>query len=322
MTLKSAALPIALLLVAACDRASAPAMLGTLERDRLELIADAQEQIVQQHVREGAHVAPGDILVELDHAASDARLAQARAQASEARARLAELEHGTRAEQISAARAQLAADDAHVLVESKEYERQADLVKRQLTSQSAVDRQKATRDAAIAAQRASVAQLDELVNGTRSEQIDQARQAVASSEATVQSLEIDAARLVVRAPRSGIVDAVPFKLGERPPRGATVIVLLADDAPYARVYIPEPMRAQVTVGKDVSVHVDGTAQEYAGRVRFVSTDAAFTPYYALTQKDRSRLSYLAEVTLTEQAAQELPTGIPVEVHTPGGESGK
>src|SRR5678815_4980719 len=86
---------------------------------------------------------------------------------------------------------------------------------------------------------------------------------------------------------------------------------------YARVYVPEPMRAQVTVGKDVSVHVDGTAQPYAGRVRFVSTDAAFTPYYALTQKDRSRLSYLAEITMTEAAAQELPTGIPVEGHAPG-----
>jgi HlyD family secretion protein len=322
MTTKNATPLIALLLLAACERSPHPAMLGTLERDRLELIADAQEQIVAQHVREGAHVAAGDVLLELEHAASDARLEQARAQAGEARARLDELVTGARSEQIRAARAQLAADDAQVTVESKEYDRQADLVKRQLTSQSAVDRQKALRDAAIATQHASAARLDELVNGTRSEQLDQARQAVASSEATVQSLEIDAARLVVRAPRAGIVDAVPFKLGERPPRGATVIVLLADDAPYARVYVPEPMRAQVTVGKDVSVHVDGTAQNYAGRVRFVSADAAFTPYYALTQKDRSRLSYLAEVTLTEAAAQELPTGIPVEVHAPDGEAGK
>jgi len=322
MNSKNAALLVALLTLAACERNHTPAMLGTLERDRLELIADAQEQLVQQHVKEGAHVATGDILVELDHAASDARLAQARAQVSEARARLDELVNGTRSEQIRAARAQLAADDAQVLVESKEYDRQADLVKRQLTSQSAVDRQKALRDASVATQRASAAHLDELVNGTRSEQIDQARQAVASSEATVQSLEIDAERLIVRAPRPGIVDAVPFKLGERPPRGATVIVLLADDAPYARVYVPEPMRAQVTVGKDVSVHVDGTAQPYAGRVRFVSTDAAFTPYYALTQKDRSRLSYLAEITMTEPAAQELPTGIPVEVHAPEAEAGR
>src|SRR5262245_13297411 len=319
MNSKNAALLVGLLGLAACERNPNPAMLGTLERDRLGLIADAQEQIVQQHVKEGAHVAAGDVLIELDQAASDARLAQARAQASEARARLDELVNGTRSEQIRAARAQLAADDAQVLVEAKEYDRQADLVKRNPTSQSAVDRQKALRDAAIASQRSSAAHLDELVNGTRSEQIDQARQAVASSDATVQSLEIDADRLIVRAPRPGIVDAVPFKLGERPPRGATVIVLLADDAPYARVYVPEPLRAQVTVGTDVSVHVDGTAQEYAGRVRFVSADAAFTPYYALTQKDRSRLSYLAEVTLTDTAAQQLPTGIPVEVHAPGGE---
>src|SRR6188508_798473 len=117
MTTKNASAVITLLLMAACDRAPNPAMLGTLERDRLELIADAQEQIVAQHVREGAHVAAGDILVELDHAASDARLAQARAQASEGRARLDELVNGTRSEQIRAARAQLAADDAQVLVE-------------------------------------------------------------------------------------------------------------------------------------------------------------------------------------------------------------
>jgi HlyD family secretion protein len=84
MTKKNAALLVALLALAACERSRPPAMLGTLERDRLELIADAQEQIVAQHVREGAHVAAGDILVELDYAASDARLAQARAQASEA----------------------------------------------------------------------------------------------------------------------------------------------------------------------------------------------------------------------------------------------
>ena len=51
-------------------------------------------------------------------------------------------------------------------------------------------------------------------------------------------------------------------------------------------------------------------------VRFLSAQAAFTPYYALTQRDRSRLSYLMEVTLTEPAAKELPTGVPVEVRTP------
>jgi len=307
---------LAPLFLAACEPASAPAMLGTLERDRLELIAQAQEEIKTMHVREGGRVAQGDTLVELDSTAIDAQLAQARARASEARARLAELEHGPRAEQIAAARAQLAEDEARVVVETKEYDRQLDLVKRKLVSQSNVDRQRAARDGAIAARRRSAAQLEELETGTRSEQVDQARENVASSDAAVQSLEIDAARLVIQAPRNGFIDALPYKLGERPPQGAPVVVMLADDAPYARVYLPEPLFSQMHVGDDVSVQIDGADHAYAGRVRFLSAQAAFTPYYALTQRDRSRLSYLMEVTLTEPAAKELPTGVPVEVRTP------
>jgi HlyD family secretion protein len=48
-------------------------------------------------------------------------------------------------------------------------------------------------------------------------------------------------------------------------------------------------------------------------VRFVSAEAAFTPYYALTQEDRSRLAYLAEIDLEENAAADVPTGMPVQV---------
>jgi HlyD family secretion protein len=53
----------------------------------------------------------------------------------------------------------------------------------------------------------------------------------------------------------------------------------------------------------------------------VSHEAAFTPYYALTERDRGRLSYLAEVTLTDGDARGLPTGVPVQVtfdNEPGG----
>jgi HlyD family secretion protein len=50
-----------------------------------------------------------------------------------------------------------------------------------------------------------------------------------------------------------------------------------------------------------------------GTVRFVAGEASFTPYYALTQRDRGRLSYVAEVDLTDAAAQALPVGVPLEV---------
>jgi HlyD family secretion protein len=47
-------------------------------------------------------------------------------------------------------------------------------------------------------------------------------------------------------------------------------------------------------------------------VRTVSQDAAFTPYYALTERDRGRLAYVAKIDLEGEAARELPTGLPLE----------
>jgi HlyD family secretion protein len=61
------------------------------------------------------------------------------------------------------------------------------------------------------------------------------------------------------------------------------------------------------------VRIDGTDHDWRGEIRYVSSEAAFTPYYALNESDRSRLSFLAEVVLTEPDAAGLPTGMPVEV---------
>jgi HlyD family secretion protein len=95
--------------------------------------------------------------------------------------------------------------------------------------------------------------------------------------------------------------------------------MLADTAPYARVYVPEPLRVRIRPGLDVTVRVDGVDEPFGGRVRSVSHDAVFTPYYALTERDRSRLAYVAEVDLVDPQARDLPTGIPVEVLLePGG----
>jgi HlyD family secretion protein len=56
---------------------------------------------------------------------------------------------------------------------------------------------------------------------------------------------------------------------------------------------------------------------FDGEVRSVSSDPDFTPYFALTERDRGRLSFAAEVTLTGEPALELPAGLPVQVDFPG-----
>lgn len=314
-------LPVLAALVVGCSGNDAPReMHGTLERDRLELVAESNERIVELHVREGDTVATGDLLLRQEAGTMQARLDQSRAALVEAERRLADVVAGPRQREIDEARAALGGAASSFATEQKEYERVDALVERKLLSASSRDQARARRDAALAARDEARARLRLLEEGTRPEQVQQARAAVDRARASLAELETSAARYEVRAPRDGRIEALPYKLGERPPSGAPVVVMLADGVPYARIYVPEPLRAQVTAGRVVNVTMDGVDGSLHGVVRYVSAEAAYTPYYALTQKDRSRLSFLAEVALDDPKAASLPVGLPVQVSLPSAPS--
>ena len=88
--------------------------------------------------------------------------------------------------------------------------------------------------------------------------------------------------------------------------------MLGGRQPYARVYIPERLRAHVRPGVDARVSVDGLDAPVAAHVRWVAHEAAFTPYFALTERDRGRLTYLAKVDIDDRQ-ERLPDGVPVDV---------
>ena len=134
------------------------------------------------------------------------------------------------------------------------------------------------------------------------------------AEAKVSQLEFDLERLKIYASVNGMLDKRLYQLGERPQPGATVAVILDASRTYARIYVPEPLRTSVVPGSKLTVRVDGKNQPMTGTVRWVSADATFTPYFALTEHDRSRLSFLAEIDLPD--ASDLPSGVPLEVDLP------
>lgn len=308
---------LGILAASGCARTESPLpVVGTLERERLELIAEAREPIVEILAAEGDRVGQGQVVVRLDPAVHEARLAAARAEARRASQRLAELVRGPRQERILDARARVDGAREDLATQEREFERVAELLERALATPSDVDRAHARRELAEAELERATAMLDELLEGTTPEELGQAEASVDAAAARVDELEIARARLDVTAPLAGVLEALPYEAGERPPEGAAVAVMLSDAAPYARIYVPEPIRARVTPGLGAEVFVDGFAGSFSGRVRYVAADAAFTPYFALTQRDRSRLSYLAEITVDDPAAANLPAGIPVEVDFP------
>jgi HlyD family secretion protein len=299
----------ALLPLAAC-KPDAPQALGTLEWDRVTLPAPVAEKIVRIDVREGQQVAAGAPLMQLELTRTQSQLAAVQAQALQSREALAELEAGPRSEAIAQARASLAAAQAEATDARAYYRRLQPLGRQKLVAAAEVDRARAAADNASAQVRLAQAALLELERGTRREQVAQGKAAVAAAEAQATTQSATLEKLNVVAPRAGRVDSLPYKLGDQAPVGASLAILLVGEAPHARIYVPEPQRANVKVGDPVRIYIDGRDQAYAGRVRMIRSEPTFTPYYALTGADAARLSYLAEVSLGKEAA-DLPAGFPV-----------
>lgn len=289
---------------------------GTLERDRIEVVAEARETLLEMHAREGLKVAAGEVLARQDDARLQTVVARAEAARARASRRVDELVRGPRREAIAEAQAGLDGARDRLLVAQREYARIDSLVGRGLLSAAELDGAQARRDADLAELRQWEARVEALLEGTTVEELDQAHATLAEAEATLADARLAMERLTLRAPRDGVVDAIPYKQGDRPPPGAAVIVMLVDAAPYARIHVPQSVRLRVRVGTTAEVRVDGLDRAFQGEVRAIASEAAFTPYFALTERDRSRLSYLAEVELTETEARELPSGLPVEVDFP------
>lgn len=304
----------ALALAAGCrGNTNTPVVVGNLERERVELVAEAFEPIVEIGAREGEHVTAGQPIVRLDDSRMRAEAAQAEAARDQAQARLAELVRGPRPERIVESRAQLAAAESALAEAKRDLARTEDLATNNIESRQQLDLHRARAEQASAQRDAARAALETMLNGTTAEELEQAGAALAQSEAALAVARLRLERMVVRAPRDGYLDALPFHVGERPPAGAAVAVMLAAGSPYARVFVPETVRARVLPGTPATVEVDGIEHRFAARVRSVASDPAFTPYYALTERDRGHLAYEAKVDLTEPAADTLPSGVPVRV---------
>jgi HlyD family secretion protein len=309
-------LPCVLLLgvLTACDRQETTYMVGTLERDRIDVVVESNEPITVIHAKDGQEVEPGDLILEQDPARAAARLAQQVGLRNQAAARLAELERGPREELIREARAKLEASRARQINAKANLQRTREVFERGLSSEGRLDLAETNHKTAVEQVNADSEALDRLLHGTTIEELDQAAAAVEAGEAQVRQAQLDLERTRILAPVAGVVDKVLFRVGERPAPGTTIAVILDSSRTYARVYVPEHLRTRVTPGAGIDVRIDGEEETFSGTVRWVSSDATFTPYFALTEHDRSRLSFLAEIDIPDAA--QLPSGVPLQADFP------
>lgn len=297
--------------LAGCQE-SPPAALGVLASDRIELVADMAEPILEILVTEGEHIVKGQALVVLDTSRINAQLAMADSEVGRLKALLVEQKNGPRAQQIAIARARVVASTLERDQAELTWKRQERLNASGLGVADELDRTRIGLELRESQLSATNDSLSELLAGTRTEQIEQTVQQLQKAKAQVSLLEVDRERLELKSAAEGVVDSLPFEVGEVPRKGDVLAVILMGGQPLARVYVPEQLRLAMSPGDEVSIAIDGMEQEITGRVRNISSNASFTPYYALVESDRRRLSYVAEITLPEML-ERLPDGLPIEL---------
>ncbi|WP_019557435.1 HlyD family secretion protein [Thiomicrorhabdus arctica] len=288
-------------------------VVGELEWERIELINELSEPIIARHAAEGDELQAGALILSLDPRRTAANLQALIANRNLLASKLQELVAGSRIEDVEQAKQSVIQSQSGLTLARLEYQRIKTLQKQHHLSQEELDKAFNALQNQGAALTAANANLHKLQAGNRIEQIEQAKQALQVAEQQVKHDEITLQHLQIRAPRAGRLDSLPFEIGEQPPVGSTVAVMLGGKQPYARIHIPEQIRAWIKPGTPATVQIDGVNQHFTAKVRSIHTAPDFTPYYALTETDRSRLSYLAKLDFVEAQVTNLPAGLPLTV---------
>ena len=315
MLAKRVVLILISLVITACSDSNEGVALGTLERERVIHPATTNEILIDLPVSAGQLVEKGQVIAKFDAELQQAIVAKAQAQLAQATAFLEKTLNGARPEEVAAASAKVAAANAAYTQSEANFRRAKTLVKDKLASQETLDSATAARDETFANLESAKQNLNELTNGSRVEDINSAKAQVQAAEAELKVQQKYLSDLTIKAMRAGRVDNLPWHVGERVTKGSPVVIIQANSAPYARVYIPEPYRAKLNQGMILTVRVDGIDKDIQGELTWIATEPAFTPFYALNQEERARLMYLAEVTLPV-SENNLPTGVPAQVIMP------
>jgi multidrug resistance efflux pump len=136
-------------------------------------------------------------------------------------------------------------------------------------------------------------------SGYREEEVAEAQGTAQAAAAAVAAIERQLAELTITAPADCVVEALDLQPGDLIAPNAPVISLVRDEPLWVRAYVPEN-RMNLQVGQKVWVRVDALPQRrFAAHVVFVARQAEFTPSNVQTPEERSKQVFRVKVVLDE-----------------------
>ena len=147
--------------------------------------------------------------------------------------------------------------------------------------------------------------------------VDNAKAQLEAAEATaaaeLDTLDLDADKITVRAPVSGVVLTRLIEPGEVVAAGATVFTIGQLDALRITVYLPEDRYGGVSLGEQAQVTVDTfPGDQFVAMVSRIADEAEFTPRNVQTEEGRRTMVFAVELSVMDPE-QKLRPGMPASV---------
>jgi HlyD family secretion protein len=341
---------------------------GTVEARTISVGSRAGGRVKAVVAREGDAVKTGQALVELEAGDLYAQRLQAQGQLDQAQANLDKLEKGARPEeleeakaramtataalqqtktgarreQILGAQARLQAQEVALAKAELDANRFRTLFARGAAARAELDNAESALRSAAATRDSIKQQLDELTNGSRREELDQAMARAAEARASEKLIkagsrveDIRAARgqveaaqgrldainnmideLVVRAPRNSRVESLDLRPGDIVSPNATCATLLEEDQLYVRIYVPETFIGHVSVGQKVPVTVDSfPGKQFSGVVEHINAVGEYSPRNLQTADERADQVFATRIGIRDGRDQ-LRAGMAAFIKVP------
>ncbi len=250
-------------------------LVGTVLPLRRSIVASGADGLVVEFaVREGDLVKEHQMLARLRTRTLEIEREAASAALDEKQQLLAELEAGSRPEEIERTRAVLAAAEARARLAVIKRDRLERLVARDAASGE--DLEEAAEQVVETTQEVARLKADhELAKqGPRSEQLAQGRARVEAARAALRRVEDDIEKRTVRAPFAGYVVREHTQVGQWLGTESPVVEMVDLGAVEVQVMVPEKLIHELRAGQATAVHVEALGdRQLAGQIAGVVPQA-------------------------------------------------
>jgi HlyD family secretion protein len=308
----------ALLLFGGCLRnhqvgANETILSGNIEVTDAQLGFKVPGRVSARTVSEGENVTARQLIARLDDVEQKEQLDLSRAELAGAEAALAELEAGSRPQEIAAAEATLHSAEAERDRVRLDFVRQQDLRAKEVIADRDFETAQALLKVAEANVTATAERLKLVREGPRAETILQARARVAQARASVALAETHLAETQLYSPLTGVVLSHNIEPGEFVSAGTPIVTVADTLHTWVRAYVNQTDLGRVRLGQKLVVHTDtAPGKNFEGTVSFIASEAEFTPKTVQTAKERVKLVFRIKVDVANPQ-DALKPGMPADV---------